>query len=247
MNRQRWHRGALTVLISLGCVGFLATSADAQILDDDAEELAPVPTSTEPAEDPRAVHWGVGLRLREIIIPKGEIELFVEEAASGSANLGFGIEGVRRRENFELVLGFEYESISPDDGYYLESGGNPTTPGTVDFVEFDGLAFMSLDVTFVFHKPLHEMVALRYGGGFGLGLLLGTIYQTDSICSGADLQRNCTPNGAAPREEANLPPVFPVVTGLVGVQFRPLKQLHINLEGGLRTAFFVGTSADYYF
>lgn len=194
--------------------------------------------------------YGVGLRLRGVFEPKAIIELFLEEAASGVFSPGFGLELNRRRENFELVLGFEYENVSPDDGFYLEKGDDPLTPGeSPDFVEFDGLAWFTADLAFVFHSPINEKVSFRYGAGFGLGLVLGEALQTDSICTGRDIQNDCAPNpsGAQVNDPADLPPVFPVVILLTGVQFKPTPKMTINLEGGLRSLFFFGLSSTYYF
>ena len=197
-----------------------------------------------------AVEYGVGLRLRGVFEPKFMLELFLEEAASGVFSPGFGLELNRRRENFELVLGFEYENVSPDDGFYLEKGDDPLTPGEApDYVEFDGLAWFTADLTFVFHSPINDKVAFRYGAGFGLGLVLGEALQTDSTCTGRDIQNDCMPdpNGEQVNDPADLPPVFPVVNLLAGVQFRPTPKMTVNLEGGLRTLFFFGLSSTYYF
>ena len=194
--------------------------------------------------------YGVGLRLRGVFEPKFMIELFLEEAASGVFSPGFGLELNRRRGNFELVLGFEYENVSPDDGFYLEKGDDPLTPGEApDYVEFDGLGWFTVDLAFMFHSPINDKVAFRYGAGFGLGIVTGEALQTDSICTGRDIQNDCTPdpNGGQVNDPADLPPVFPVVDLVAGVQFRPTPKMTVNLEGGLRTLFFFGLSSTYYF
>ena len=45
----------------------------------------------------------------------------------------------------------------------------------------------------------------------------------------------------------DLPPVMLVVNAIVGVQIRPTDEIFINVEGGLRTVPFFGTTAGYYF
>ena len=42
-------------------------------------------------------------------------------------------------------------------------------------------------------------------------------------------------------------PVFPVVNLIVGLQFKPMEKMTINLEGGLRTLPFFGVSSTYFF
>jgi hypothetical protein len=195
--------------------------------------------------------YGVGLRVRGVFEPKGVIELFVKEAASGMFHPGFGLELNRRRGNFELVLGLEYENVSPKDGYYLEKGDDGISPGeTPDFINFDGLAWFTADLAFVFHSPINDKVSFRYGAGFGLGLVLGDVLQTDSVCTGRDIQNECvkdTSPGAQIDDPADIPPVFPVVDLLAGFQFKPTPKMTVNLEAGLRTLFFFGLSSTYYF
>ncbi|HLU68402.1 MAG TPA: hypothetical protein VKZ63_19090, partial [Kofleriaceae bacterium] len=178
------------------------------------------------------------------------LELFVEEASSGVFHPGFGLEVTRRKGDFELILGLEYESVSPDDGFWLEKGDDPLVPGQMpDFVEFDGLSWVTADVIFAFTTEVAEQLRFRYGAGFGLGLVLGEVYQTDSVCTGREIQEDCTPitSGGQVRDEADVPPVFPVVNLLVGAQYRPSERVTVNLDLGMRTLFFFGLSSTYYF
>jgi opacity protein-like surface antigen len=195
--------------------------------------------------------YGVGLRLRGVFVPKGLLELFVEEASSGVFHPGFGLELNRRKGDFELVLGLEYEKVSPKDGYWLEKGDDPEVPGQApDLVEFEGLSWFTVDLTFAFRSDINEQLSFRYGAGFGLGLVFGEAYQTDSVCTGRNIQEDCTPitgGGGQIRDPAGIPPVFPVVNLLAGLQYRPTEKMTVNLEAGMRTLFFFGLSSSYYF
>ena len=44
------------------------------------------------------------------------------------------------------------------------------------------------------------------------------------------------------RSKYNLPPVFPVVNAIIGVQIKPTDKIVINIEGGIRTLPFFGIS-----
>jgi hypothetical protein len=44
----------------------------------------------------------------------------------------------------------------------------------------------------------------------------------------------------------DLPPVFPVINGIIGFQFHPMDKMVINLEGGIRTLPFIGLSVGYF-
>lgn len=267
---MRLSRGALAAFAGFSIAFGAASAAGAQ--EGDPEE-GPKPEESEPvkqgvgvgeggfdnyakAEEKRkkkiVPEYGVGLRLRGVFEPAFMMNLFVEEQTSGGLfKPGFGLELNRRKGDFELVLGFEYESLSPSDGYWLEKGDDGTSPGqTPDFVDFDGLSWFTTDLTFMFHSPMSEKVAFRYGAGFGLGIVFGDALQTDTNCTGTDFENDCTLDtggGAQVNDPADIPPVFPVVNLILGAQFRPSRQVSINVETGLRTLFFFGISGTYYF
>jgi hypothetical protein len=248
-------------LAALAAVFLAAPTALAQVDDDsDADpdaldrRVQEVLEEGHPLPAPK-VGYGVGPRLRYVFFPKGIIEVFVEEASSGVGSPGFGVEFVRRKGNFELQVGLEYDNLSPSDGFWLEKG-DCTQQGAAcgdgqqpDFLRFEGLGWVTLDTTFVFHHPLHEMVALRYGAGFGLGVVTGKAVSSDQQgCVRGNFENTCQVNPAGEvNKKESIPPVFPVVNMLAGVQFRPLEQLTINLEGGMRTLFFFGLSSTYFF
>ena len=65
------------------------------------------------------------LRCRAFIM-----ELFVEEATRAACSTpASASSSSRRKGNFELVLGFEYENLSPDDGFWLEKGDDAERAG----------------------------------------------------------------------------------------------------------------------
>jgi hypothetical protein len=258
-----FSRGA-SVLVLVLVVGVTAISSspspawaqdDGSLEDGEAarRERAVHQTMITPGKgEPEKVYYGVGLRLRYVFVPKALIELFIGEASSGVAQPGFGLEFVRRKGNFSMHIGIEHESISPDNGWWLEKGDRPGVPGEhPDFVEFDGLRWTTLDAEFVFLKELAKGFDLRYGAGFGLGIVHGEARQTDSTCPAnvTDIQSQCMTDPAAAQvdDPADLPPVFPVVNILVGAQYRPMEKLVINLQGGMRSVFYFGLGTSYYF
>lgn len=253
MPRPPFIRSGIVVLAWIAG----AASAGAQPAPDDDDEGAEA-SGTEGGQGFRAVdappevQWGIGPRLRLVHVPKAAIELFFEEVPSGLLAPGFGLDVTRRKGNFEINLGVEYESLAPDDGFYREKGGDDSLANIsakTDFSEFDGFAWVTVDATFVFHTSLSPLIALRYGAGFGLGVILGEIYQTDSMCTSADIQEDCVRdvNGAQVNDPADLPPVFPVVNLLGGLQIRPSDRLAINVEVGMRTLLYAGIGASYFF
>jgi hypothetical protein len=213
----------------------------------------------------KEVEWGIGIRLRNVRIPKGEIELFVARAGdTGASNVGFGLDFTRRRGNVELQLGFEFEHINPGEGAWIESGKNVAAGDEADYVVTpehagENLGWVTAEFTFLNHAPINKNIAIRYGGGAGIGIVTGNLRHYNIVCHGAtnDMpEPGCTPprfngqgtysEGTETLDKYNLPPVFPVVNAIIGVQFRPTEKMTINLEGGIRTFLFFGLSASYF-
>ncbi len=192
--------------------------------------------------------WGLGIRARGIFVPKAMLEWWWEEVSGSVFQPGFGLDVVRIKEDFELRMGLEWDPISTRDGYWLERGDDALSAGEEpDFTEFKNFGWITADATFIFHWTLAEFFAIRYGAGLGIGVLLGKIDSTDAVCTSRNIQQDCMPRVNALPEEKNVPPVFPVVNLLAGVQFRPHEDITINIEAGLRTLPFFGLSAAWLF
>jgi hypothetical protein len=201
----------------------------------------------ERMEEGPKTKYGVGVRLRNVRIPESLLELFVEDAPGGGSNVGFGLEFIRSKENFDIAVGLEYESLATEEGIWVKKG-EPIPQNEADKVEFDGFGWVGVDASFIWHTEVHEKVALRYGAGIGLGFILGDVLRTDFVCSTSD-PATCSqkPNAEHVRDpEEDVPPVFPIVNLLVGAQFRPTDKITINVEGGIRTVPYVGVSFGYF-
>lgn len=253
------------------CVAAAATavftgSAFAQAaLDDTSPAATPEPAATATAQTGNEPEYGVGLRLRNVRIPKAELELFMESAPGGTSNFGFGIDLTRRRGNVELQLGFEFEHVTPTEGVYIESGKNVATGDEADYIlgpdrADSSLGWFTVEFTFLNHSQLAKNLFLRYGGGAGLGIITGSLKRIDVACNGAtnsNPEPGCVPPGigngtATPTQggtpiKYDLPPVFPVVNAIIGVQYRPMPKATVNFELGIRTLLFFGFSGSYFF
>ena len=114
-------------------------------------------------------------------------------------------------------------------------------------MQFPGLCG-AVQVTVVPAPAIVPQLAVRYGGGAGLGILMGSVRRTDQIC-GTNSFDSCVDDPAGENMDSpyDLPPVMLVVNAILGVQVRPTNEIFINIEGGLRTVPFFGTTAGYYF
>ena len=230
----------------LGGLGLEMGEAQAQaVLSDDPAAAAlpgaPVTVTAEPETE-----WGLGIRLRNVRLPQGLVELFVDKATGGGSDLGFGVDLVRRKANFEVQLGVEYEKLSMDSGIWIESG-KPIPENEADFVEFDNFGWFTLEATFLFHTPITKNLAIRYGAGAGVGVLFGEVTHVDRGCTSSDPTSCTTETNGGQKIAYDLPPVMPVLNAVIGLQIRPLEKMTINIEGGIRTLPFFGASGTYFF
>lgn len=253
---------------SLTLLAFMTGGALAQpALDDAGKPQATVDPTVAPGTTDTAepkVEYGIDLRLRQVFVPSGLLNLFVERNAGGASNTGFGVDLVRRRGNLELQLGLEYEKIEVGEGVWIASGDNVAAGDEADYLlsaerAGESLSWFTIEFTFLNHAPITDKLAFRYGGGAGLGIVMGSLQKYDVACVGATnttVEPGCRPaqvNGGAGIDadgapaDYDLPPVFPVVNAIIGLQIRPTPKAVINIETGIRTLPFVGVSAGYFF
>jgi hypothetical protein len=253
----------------------LATTAFAgPALDDGTTPAASAdPTAGMPGapEQETPVEYGVGIRLRSVHVPQSIIELFVDRAASGASEVGFGVDLVRRRGTVELQLGFEFERLQVGEGVWINKGDNVAAGDEADFVlspeharDGDKLGWFTIEFTFLNHAVINKYLAVRYGGGAGLGIILGSLQHYNVICVGAtnnNPEPGCVPNSSQFGGQGqdsdgqmfqnpvkyDLPPVFPVINGIIGLQIKPTDKAVINIETGIRTVPFFGVSGGYFF
>ena len=249
--------GVSTILLVMAWAMPGSAWGQGAVLDDDEPELIDddekLPESSEPGlDEPPTTQFGVGLRLRNVSVPESFFEVFVEDMPGGISHVGIGAEFIRRKGDFEINFGIEYESLKAVDGLWLDKG-DQIPQDSVDLVQFEDFAWVTADVTFVWHTPVHKMFAIRYGAGIGLGYVMGDVLRTDYDCATGELAvgvGQCSQALDAEdirASEEKIPPVFPVLNALVGGQLRPVEQLAVNFEIGFRTAFYVGTTIAYFF
>ena len=266
-----------TTLLLLSIAG--PASAGDAVLGDPAKPVtatpAPATSDTAPAiaNPDDVVSYGVDLRLRNERMPTGLLELFVNHAADGSSNTGIGVDFIRRKGTTEVALGFEFAHINIGEGVYIEKGKTvPTDPA--DYIlspehspDNTDFGWFTVEFNFIGHKPINQYVSFRYGGGAGLGFLIGGVYRWDVACAAGSTNSNpnpgCIPdvvqggtgktsNDSTGASEStpvkyDFPtPIFPVINAFVGFQFHPFDKAVINIEGGLHTLPYIGLSLGYY-
>lgn len=239
--------------LSVALIAMTAGTAAAQgaALDDDSssEPAPPIPGATDGSTGPKT-NIGVGIRLRSIRIPEGMLEWFVGDVPGGVSNVGIGAELSRRKGDFEVQFGLEYEHLTVTPGYWLEKDKEvPANPGAVDYVRDDGFGWVTAELSFMYNTPIIPQLAVRYGGGAGIGILMGGVNRTDQICTAGPPEYVCNEDSTGENHNTpyDLPPVMLVVNAILGVQIKPTNEIFINLEGGIRTVPFFGMTGGYYF
>jgi hypothetical protein len=259
--------------ISLALMGAFSLAVPAYGLAQEEESppsaSEPEPAAPEPSEEvisgtaSNKRQWGVGARLRYVFVPQGLLDLFLAHSTT-MTSVGIGAEVVGRKGDTDIVFGIEYDGASPDDGLYQDKGDDPglcpTDPSKCpDYTEFDGLGVIGLDASFIWHARLADRIHLRYGGGLGLGIVTGSIYQTKMRCPSTTTNDTLDdPNACGnpgnpgdqvePRKESDdVPPVVPIINVLLGARFLVTDNLSLNLEAGFRDVFYVGLGSDWVF
>jgi hypothetical protein len=226
-----------------------------------AAELAEDAGPTRPSD----LSYGVAARLRWVTVPGWLLNLFTKKNVPLSS-WGTGIELFRRKANFDFVLSFGYQNMSPSDGNWLGSGHNATTD--TNFVQFKNLALYSVDAAFIWHTTFTDWVGMHYGAGFGLGIVGGAVVRTidnDGMCTDAntgDLTQchpanvTCTSSSCneaqlqtANHPSSQLPPALPIINVVLGLDFRlpKVRGWEARLEGGFFDAFYLGGGVGYTF
>jgi hypothetical protein len=197
-------------------------------------------------DDDKEVEWGMGVKARRWHVTKRLQKWFVEDSPGPAWDYGVGIDFVRRLRDTEIAFGFGYDPLDLKDGYWVEKGGDPTTPGKVDYTTFNDLEWLTAEVTVVKLVEIHKLLEFRFGVGIGVGYLRGDVRETDALCTSDRVQQDCAVDPTAMEEIKDIPPVLPVINLLAGLQFKPFRFLHLHVDAGLHTTPYVGAGATFY-
>lgn len=237
------------------CLGMLVSAA----ITDKSALADPAPPAGE-----TPVEYGLGVRLRSVWVPQSVLELFIERAA-GAQDYGLGVDLTRRRGTTELQLGFEYDRINVGQGVWIAKGDDVAAGDEADYIlgpdaSGNQLGWFTIEFTFLNHAEITKRFAVRYGAGIGVGILAGELDHNNIICvnaTNAMPEPGCVPprfggqgtyaEGTETQVPYALPPVFPVINAILGLEIKPTDHLTINLEGGIRTLPFVGVSTSVFF
>jgi hypothetical protein len=207
----------------------------------------------------------LGLRYRGIYIPQTAVNWFVDGGDSVYVS-GFGPEFSIRDGDVEYILSawVALYDMSP-----VAIKGSNDEELAWEIVESD-ITALYLTADYHWHARLANQLELSYGGGAGLGLLLGDLYRTQATLRPGGAPGNPDDFVVCPARNSNdpycddvndhyegysepswfsggsKPVIFPWLTGQVGLRYQPHEKLVTRLDVGLGTSgLFFGIGADY--
>ena len=140
------------------------------------EPPAPPAAAVAAAAAPRR-QFGLGLSIRSVFIHPWMMGAFLQESTPLNS-MAIGGEFVYRKGTFDIVASVELGFYSPEDGNYLGKNKNAATD--VDYLQFDGLNLLTFGVHFIKHHPILPWLSFIWGGGVGLGVVMGNIYRVSA-------------------------------------------------------------------
>ncbi|MGK4007777.1 hypothetical protein WMF31_34495 [Sorangium sp. So ce1036] len=233
-------------------------------------EAEPAADNAPLEKDGKAYRF-IGLRFRNVIVPKFMINLFADGGATVNVFTA-GPELTTRKDGFEIDLAMSYADYSMDP--FLFKGKNDGDDAW-EMVSSDmKLLYLTMDLL---HEipldPEEGRFSLLIGGGVGLGVVFGNLYRAQaypsdpratpddvgswSRCSGpgapnafyCDAEHRHYGDYDEPSwiNGGSKPSVFPWISfPQVSFRYKPIKQLQTRLDAGLSiTGFFFGLSAGY--
>ncbi|MCP4677019.1 MAG: hypothetical protein GY854_16190 [Deltaproteobacteria bacterium] len=214
------------------------------------------------AEDPDTPYFGVGLRVRWIMIPEWFIKMFGVDTARASehesnlpliSNVGIGPEFIYRKGGFDITVAIWYAGLGWKDPISFKESGKG---GTSWEVVTNDLHAILITADFLWSTSFTDWFAITYGAGLGLGIPWGDIIRTEATeasdgidkCTLGDIDVDpwCV-DGEEYGETYDKIKVVPWINALVGVRFKPHRHVAIYVDGGFGLGFQIGSRVAYLF
>lgn len=223
---------------------------------------APVVDQTTTLAEPKGkAYYSLGVRYRTLMIPIWFIEMFGIDtmgAAPVVTNPSIGAEFTYRKDGFDIIAAVWYAGLDWNGGFsYKENGEDPNSWEVIT----NNLSGVFITADFIWSTSIVDWFAITYGAGLGIGFTWGEVVGTEASAD-SGYRAKC------PREPAeNETPydigcnygedygevyfgdahVFPWVEFLLGMRFKPHRNIAINLDGGFGLGFQTGVRIAYIF
>jgi hypothetical protein len=188
-------------------------------VDKPAEKADAAPAAAgdphDPAEDPGKAYRFIGLRFRNVIVPKFMVNIFADGGATVNA-FTFGPEFTTRKDHLEINVALSFADYSMDPFMFKgKSDGDEAYEKVSSTMK---LLYLTVDLLYEVPIDSKGRFAFLFGGGIGLAPVFGNLYR----------------NQAYPKDPGSIDPddagQWEDCTGVGGVEGRPV--VNEGLEPG---------------
>ena len=220
-------------------------------------------------EDDDEQIYSVGVRLRWIMIPEWVVGMFGVDMMQSKANqrgvplisnVGVGPEFIYRRGGLDITAAIWYAGLGWNPISIKKEGEGE---GAWEVVENDWKTIL-FTADFIWSTTFVDWFSLTYGVGLGFGIKWGQIVETEARAYPQDpnnrpYEEKCNgfndpmgdPGCAEPDgdygKEIWPAPIIPWFEVLLGMRFKPHKNVSIYVDGGFNLVFQVGMRVQYIF
>ncbi|MEP7123514.1 MAG: hypothetical protein ABJE95_21480 [Byssovorax sp.] len=155
----------------------------------------------DPLEDRSTRYNFVGVRFRDVIVPKFMINLFADGGATVNVAM-FGPEFSTRKNHTELDFAVVYADYSMNPLVFKAKGD----PDTSYEIVSSSLKMILLTTDILYDVPLDKKTgkfSFLIGGGIGFGVVFGNLYQNQAFP--ADGSAKADPNDVTKWQKCNAP------------------------------------------
>jgi len=217
------------------------------------------------AEEPGKAYYLVGARLRWIMIPLWFIDMFGVDIKTSDGrhllvnNVGVGGEFTYRKDGLDITAAIWWAGLSWKDGVAFKESGEPANSWEVVTNDLSSILF---SVDFIWSTSFTDWFAITYGAGLGIGIPIPTkdpFMRNESNVSESpltpcedgdwsdDATNGCV-NGEQDHEAYKLPTgIVPWVNFLLGMRFKPHKNVALYVDTGFGLGFQLGVRGGYIF
>ena len=215
-------------------------------------------------EDPEKPYFGIGLRLRWLMIPKWFVGLFNadikvapehESALPMISSMGIGPEFTYRKDGFDITAAIWYAGLGWDGPISFKGEGEDGNSWEV--IE-NSLKAILITADFIWSTSIVDWFAITYGAGLGFGIPFGDIKRTEATEASNGLEKCRDPEDVGADDWCNteeeygetyaLPTgIVPWINLLLGARFKPHRHVAIYVDGGFALGFQMGVRGEYIF
>ena len=131
----------------------------------------------DPAEQPGKSYKFIGLRFRNVIIPKFMINIFADGGATVNA-FTFGPEFTTRKDHIEFNIALSYADYSMDT--FMFKGKSDGKEAFEKVSSTMKLIYLTFDILYEVPIDTKGRFAFLFGGGIGLAPVFGNLYRNQA-------------------------------------------------------------------